>query len=121
MAATEKLFSVLGKHRDLRVNLKLLTQLEKKYQASYSAIKKFIRADLPEAEKRMNEVLKKYSPRELETIAKSFQKELLPFSGDELTEKIKAVFLTYIKKISEQLKDISSGAHTIRKDLKNIF
>jgi len=119
--ATNELFSILGKYRDLQMNLQLLTGIEQRYKKKYASLKEFFLAILPEAQNRMHTALIKYPAEEQTAYMSSLSKAVLPFTDPELIEKIRMLFSVQIKKITGHMKNIDTEAHLIRKGLKDIF
>ncbi len=118
---TDELFRVLGKYRDLQMNLELLNDLEKRYKKEYDLLKEFLRAALPEAEKRIQAVLSIYPGEEQTVYISSLYPILLPFTNTVLIEKIRNLFSTQLKKITGHLNNMETEAHLLRKELKDIF
>jgi CHAD domain-containing protein len=118
---TKELFSVLGRYRDLDMNLQLLTDNKKGNKNEYSTLKEFLQAAIPEAQERIKTSLDKYPAGEQVVHITSLCKALLSFTDVELIKKIRLLLPGQINKIRGHLKSLDNEAHLLRKRLKDIY
>lgn len=116
-----ELFSVLGKYRDLQMNLKLVIDAEKEQKQKFTSLKRFLRSALPEARQRAGREVRKFSIKNFNAVSDQFKKDIASFSQAELIEKIKDLLEKCVKEIKELIESVEDEAHTIRKRFKNIF
>lgn len=118
---TRQLFAVLGKCRELQVNLQWLGEMHRKYFAITRPVKNTLRSAWPDAEKRLKKAIAGYPFKKGPTTSDSSISHILSFTPAELITKIEAVLRESLKKIRHEIKDMDARPHPLRKELKKIF
>lgn len=118
---TEKLFSVLGKHRDLEINIRLLELHEKENLNEFPFFKAQLHANLKLSSLRINPAIREYDDEELRNLTQKIKPDLVILTDDVIIKNIEELIKLHLKKINQQTKKIDSQAHDARKLLKDIY
>jgi CHAD domain-containing protein len=117
---TNRLFSILGKHRNIEVSRKLLSSPGKNNQAL-----KFFFVHLQTMQKQTGmyckQTLAKYKPDELNKLTKEMKADLENYTSEETLNKLNKVIKASFEKVKHDLKHFKDRSHLIRKALKDIF
>ena len=118
---TAALFSAFGQLRDFEISLALVRRYERKSQASFINLKKYITAKQRIFRRSAKNFSLKYSDDELTSFDHSFLVIGSAFSNDDICERI--IYLSNIKKekIKKYERHFQHDAHKIRKLLKDVY
>jgi len=114
---TKKLFTVLGKERDVEISTELLLEDEKKNEADYSNAKTYLQSLLQTMQSWSQDALKNYPKTELTTLTLLLSKDADNHTKEWLVEKTIEVINDSLQKIKNYYKK----PHKIRKLLKDIY
>ena len=118
---TEKLFSILGKHRDLEMNIRILELHEKENLSEYPLFKVQLHANLKLSSLRIKPAINDYEEEELKNIGVNIKANLVTLTDDAISTQIEKVVQLHLKKISHHAKKIFSEAHDTRKLMKDVY
>ena len=118
---TEKLFSILGKHRDIEVNIRILELHEKENLSEHPLFKVQLHANLKLSSLRIKPAIQDYDEDELKNIAVKVKTSLIPFTDDSISNHIEKLVQHHLKKINSHAKKIYSEAHDTRKLMKDVY
>jgi CHAD domain-containing protein len=114
---TEKLFSILGKQRDIEICLELIAISEKETGEKYAALKYYLRSLLSVACKWTKKAVQHYKKKELAGIALLLKDETLVIEEEELKHKIAGIINTRLTNCRNYYKK----PHKLRQYLKEIY
>lgn len=117
--ATKKLFSVLGRQRNIEISIELFQKLngEKKI----SELEKHFKLFLEETKQSSRSVLKHYAPVELRKSTLEIEKNSSQLEDEKIKRDLLRLFKNSIADVKKHLKDFSENYHIARKKLKDIF
>jgi CHAD domain-containing protein len=122
LAATQKLFRIMGKLRDISMSQAQLTDKVKKDNELYPSLRVYFDYVFSEAEKRTNHSLQLYDAAELQKTGELIAVDLSTISDEEMQHRTMDIIYRQIKKITAQLKTISKkNAHLLRKLMKDLL
>lgn len=114
---TKKLFSVLGKERDVEICLELVNEDEKENESGYSNAKSYLRSMLLTMQSWTQQALKNYSKTELANLTLLLSQGANKPSKESLIEKT----IEAINDNLQQIKNFYKKPHKIRKLLKDVY
>jgi len=120
MAQTNTVFSIIGKYRDLQMNLELLADFEQKNKTSYEPLSSHFKGLENYSSQQMQKALRKYDGYELKIITTHIYR-LSDINPALLERKVKQACIDHLENSNNRLKNLSRDAHPIRKSLKDFF
>jgi CHAD domain-containing protein len=120
ISKTEILFKILGKHRELDINLQYMTKIDDDDTGAYKAIQNIYRNSLADAGSRLAKALAVYQPADLTAIGKDMKTNLADNSA-LFSSTLKSLFAADIKKIRKSILVIKQQPHETRKQLKTFY
>ena len=118
---TEKLFSVLGKYRDIEMGLSLLGDFEKQNNASYKIFNDYLAIAFLQQSKWLQTAISKYDENDLAGLTYQLEQDLKGVDKEELMQKFKVLIEKEFKKAVRHVNHFNRDTHQIRKIFKNIF
>jgi CHAD domain-containing protein len=116
-AETKKLFSVLGRQRNIEISLDLLKQL----RATEPPLENHFEFYLNETKQRSASALQQYKTDGLRSLTIEMEKTISAID-DEITEpRLEKLIRSSVSEAKRQLKDFNKKYHLVRKNLKDIF
>lgn len=114
---TKKLFNILGKQRDIEMNIELLTEYEKETNCQYPKLQKFLKSLLQNTYRWTEQALKSYKKDELEKITSLLIQDTDLSAKEELLQKTTEIINSHLLEIKHLLKQ----PHEVRIRLKEVF
>ncbi|WP_276501736.1 CHAD domain-containing protein [Terrimonas pollutisoli] len=118
---TEKLFSVMGKYRDIEMGLDLLGRFEKENNTSYKVFSDYLAIALLQQGKWLQAAMLEYDENELTGLTYQLEQDLKDADREELMHKFKIVIEKEFKKAGRHINHFNRDTHQIRKIFKDIF
>jgi CHAD domain-containing protein len=118
---TEKLFSILGKHRDIEMNIRILELHEKENLSEYVLFKGQLHASLKFSSLRIKPAIQEYDAEELKNLAEKIKPDLATLTDESIPVHIEELLQLHLKKINQHAKKIYSEAHDARKLMKDVY
>ena len=119
LAETKKLFSVLGKQRNIEISLELLHQFKPK--ELLPPIQKHFEFYLRETRERSLSALLEYNADGLRSLTIEIEKIVSGIDDESIKPRLLGLIRSSISEVRRQLKDFDKNYHLVRKKLKDIF
>ena len=118
---TEKLFSILGKYRDVEMNNHLVESYEEKNLTAYPSLKSHFSANLQIAAGWIRKIIDEYENDELKVFTEKLNSGLSNFTNDQTQDEIQKIIRADLKKANPHFRKVRENTHDVRKHLKDIF
>ena len=118
---TEKLFSIMGKYRDVEMGLTIVQAYEKKHAASYKIFHDHLSVILLQQNQWLQAAILEYDQNELNQLTWQLEQDLRETGTQELLIKFKEVVAKEFKKAARHTHHFDQHTHQIRKIFKEIF
>lgn len=114
---TNKLYSIIGKQRDLEICIEVIEFAEKETGNKYAVLKKYIRSLLSVAIKWSRKEVKQYERKELDETAAFLKDNIKVFEFEELKNKIRIILNAKLY----NSKNFYKKPHKLRQNLKEFY
>lgn len=121
MEETEKLFSYLGKQRNVEVCIGLLPKIETDHILTLPGFNNYLNYLLSDLSVRSGNALRNYDDSDLKSLDKEFREYFSSFDNESLKVEVSNAVARKMKQIQDQNRNISANAHDVRKDVKDVF
>ena len=118
---TERLFSILGKYRDIEMTIRILELHEKENLRESPLFKVQLHANLKLSSFRIKPAIHDYEEEELKNLTIKLKPDLVVFTDESIAVHIKDLIQLNLKKINHHAKKIFSEAHDTRKLMKDVY
>ena len=118
---TEKLFSVMGKYRDIEMAISLLRDFEKENDTSYKIFNDYLAIAFLQQAKWVQTAILEYDENELSGLTYQLEQDLKDVNREELMHKFKTVIEKEFKKAVRHVNHFNRDTHQIHKIFKDIF
>lgn len=118
---TEKLFSVMGKYRDIEMGLYLLGHFEKENNTCYKVFNDYLAIALLQQSKWLQVAILEYDESELTGLTCQLEEDLKDEDREGLMHQFKVVIEKEFKKALRHVNHFNRDTHQIRKIFKDIF
>jgi len=118
---TEKLFSILGKYRDVEMNYNLVESYAEENLAAYPSLQSHFTASLRMAAGWIRNIVDEYESDELKTFSEKLNLDLSNFTNAQIQDEIQKIIRGDLKKAIPHFKKLRENTHEVRKHLKDIF
>jgi len=119
LAETKKLFSVLGKQRNIEISLELLNQFKAK--GLLPSIQKHFEFYLEETKQRSSSALREYKADGLRSLTIDIEKTVSDIDDETIKPRLLKLIRSSINEVRRLVKDFDKNYHLVRKKLKDIF
>jgi CHAD domain-containing protein len=119
LAETKKLFSVLGKQRNIEISLELLHQFKPK--ELLPPIQKHFEFSLRETTQRSLSALQEYKAEGLRSLTIEIEKTVSAIDDEAIKPRLLELIRSSISDVRHYVKDFDKNYHLVRKKLKDIF
>ena len=120
-AAIDSLFSILGKHRDIEMNKKLLLSFGGNNTAPLNPILVYLQLLQDQAGEYSRPCIRQFESKKLETLTSEMESEFQNLTNEEVLSKTNDVIDATIKNVEDDLKHFKDRSHLVRKQLKDVF
>ena len=117
---TEKLYSILGKYRDMEMNYHLVESYAEENLTAYPSLLFHFAANLQIAAGWIRKIIDEYENDELKSFAEKMNAGLSNFTNDKIQNEIQKIIRGDLKKANPHFKNLRENTHDVRKHLKNI-
>ena len=114
---TEKLFSILGKQRDVEICLEIIDKVQKETGKKYPQLKYYFRTILSVAQNWSKKAINNYKKKELDNLSIKIKDEMPVIEEDKLKNKIINIINTHLAGST----DLYKKPHKLRQQLKEIY
>jgi CHAD domain-containing protein len=118
---TEKLFSILGKYRDVEMNYNLVAAYADENLAAYPSLLSHFSANLRIAADWVRRIVDEYESDELKAFSDKLNSGLSKFTNNQIQDEIQKIIREDLKKAIPHFKKLRENTHEVRKHLKDIF
>jgi len=115
------LFSILGKHRDIEMNKKLLLSFGGKNTAPLNPILVYLQLLQDQAGEYSRPCIQQFDAKKLETLTNEMETEFESLTNEQILSQTNETIDTSIRKVEDDLKHFKERSHLVRKQLKDIF
>jgi CHAD domain-containing protein len=120
-AGVNSLFSMLGKHRDIEMNKKLLVSFGGKNTTLLNPILLYLQLLQDQAAEYSRPCIQQFESKELETFTNNIDAGLEGLTNEEILSKTNDIIDSSLKKVEDDLKHFKDRSHLVRKQLKDVF
>ena len=118
---TEKLFSILGKYRNVEMNYNLVESFAEENLAAYPSLQSHFIANLRIAAGWIKKIVDEYESDELKAFSEKLNSGLSKFTNEQIQDEIQKIIRGDLKKAIPHFKKLRENTHEVRKHLKDIF
>ena len=118
---TEKLFSILGKYRDVEMNYDLVQSYAKENLAAYPSLESYFIANLQIIAGWIRKIIHEYDNDEFAGFTEKLNSGLSKFTNEQIQDEIQKIIRGDLKKATPHFKHLREKTHEARKHLKDIF
>jgi len=120
-AGVNSLFSMLGKHRDIEMNKKLLVSFGGNNTTLLNPILLYLQLLQDQAAEYSRPCIQQFESKELETFTNNIDAGLESLTNEEILSKTNDIIDSSLKKVEDDLKHFKDRSHLVRKQLKDVF
>ena len=118
---TKKIFSVLGRHRNIEMSKQLLLSFAGKNKQVLDPLLVYLQLLQDQISDYGRQVLQQYETKDLNDLTNELEQDFQDFNIEEILNKVKEIMTSSIENIKRDLKHFKNRSHLIRKHLKDIF
>jgi len=120
-AGIDTLFSILGKHRNIEMNKKLLLSLGGKNAVFVNPILVYLQLLQDQAGEYSRPSIQQFESGQLEVLTNQIETGFANLNNEEVLSKANEAVNSSLRRVEEDLKHFKEKSHLVRKQLKDIF